>query len=65
MIGGRTTHHQKPKMTKRANHSAAFTAVTIGDLARLDAGLIARCTGVPLAEVHGMINERRIREAQP
>ena len=63
MAGGRITY-QKPKMTKQGNRSAAFTAVTIGDLAKLDAGLIARCNGVPLADVQALIEQRKARETR-
>ncbi len=56
--------HQQKAMSKRANASAAFTAVTMGALDKLDAGLIARCSGVPEAEVQRLIDARRAREGQ-
>ena len=54
--------HQAPKMTRTGNRVAAFSAINMGILAKLDAGLIARCTGVALAEVEAMISARRERE---
>jgi hypothetical protein len=54
--------HQAPKMTKKHNANAAFMAVTTGVLDKLDAGLISRSTGVPLAEIEQMIAARRERE---
>ena len=63
MAGGRTAHHQQKAMSKRANISAAFTAVTIGVLDKLDARLIAATSGVPQADVQRLIDARRAREA--
>lgn len=57
--------HAPDKMTRRANHAAAFAAVALGRLDKIDAGLIARCTGTPLAEVEGMIAARHAREGRP
>ena len=54
--------HSAPKMTRAGNRVAAFSAVNMGILVKLDAGLIARCTGVVLTEVEAMIAARRERE---
>ena len=52
---------RKPAMTRKGNHAAAFAAVAMCRPDKLDAGLIARCHGVPIAEVEQMIEERRAR----
>lgn len=55
---------EKPAMmTAKGNAQAAFIAVTIGNLERLDAGLISRTTGVPISDVQAMIDARREKEA--
>lgn len=53
---------QKQMMTRKDNAQAAFIAVNLGILDRLDAGLIARTTGVPMDQVQAMIEVRRERE---
>ena len=54
--------HAPKHMTKRDNAQAAFCAVNLGILDRLDAGLISRTTGVPIDQVQAMIEVRRERE---
>lgn len=54
---------RKSAMTKRDNAQAAFIAVTLGILDKLDAALISRTTGVPVEQVAAMIDVRRDREA--
>jgi len=49
-------------MTRRDNATAAFVAVNLGVLDKLDAGLISRTTGVPIDQVQAMIEVRRDRE---
>ena len=49
-------------MTKKDNAQAAFIAVNMGNLDKLDAGLISRTTGVPVEQVQAMIDARRERE---
>lgn len=55
-------HYSPPKMTRAGNRVAAFSAVNMGILAKLDAGFISRTSGVALAEVEAMIAARRERE---
>lgn len=55
--------YQKPAITRTGNRSAALTAVTIGNLEKLDVGLIARCHGLAETVVQDMISARREREA--
>lgn len=55
--------HAPAKMTRAQNHNAAFMAVTMGDIDRLNPAMIARTTGLTTAEVEQMIAERRAREA--
>lgn len=54
---------RKQVMTKKANAQAAFIAVTVGVLEKLDPALISRTTGVPVEQVRAMIDVRRDREA--
>lgn len=54
-------HNAQKAMTRKANRSAAFIAVNMGDLDRLNPGMIARCHGVTEAEVLAMIETRRAR----
>lgn len=49
-------------MTRKGNHSAAFAAVTMGRLDKLDADLIARCHGMSVSDIERMIAERKARE---
>lgn len=63
MIPGRQPHHSSDKMTREHNRTSAFAAVTMGRLDRLNAGLIARTSGLSVAEVKQMIADRRVREA--
>lgn len=58
----RTGRHAPPKMTRAHNRNAAFMAVNIGELDRIDPALISRTTGVALAEIERLIAERRARE---
>lgn len=55
--------HASAKMTKAHNRNAAFMAVTMGRLDKLDARLIAGTSGLAVDVVQGMIDERRAREA--
>lgn len=50
-------------MTRKANASAAYIAVTMGNLDKLDAAFIARCHGLDVGQVQAMIDVRREREA--
>ena len=54
--------HAPKHMTKRDNAQAAFCAVNMGILDKLDAAFIARTTGVPVDQVTAMIEVRRERE---
>lgn len=58
----RPQFQRKQVMTKKANAQAAFIAVTLGNLDKLNAGLISRTTGVPVDQVSAMIDARRERE---
>ena len=62
MTNSRQPRHRAASMTQKHNANAAFMAVAIGVLDKLDAGLISRTTGVKMADVERMIAERRGRE---
>lgn len=57
-----TVRHAPDKMTKAQNRNAAFMAVTMGDIDRLNPAMIARTTGLTTSDVEQMIAERRARE---
>lgn len=50
-------------MTQKGNRAAAFAAVNMGTLEKLDPGLISRCHGLPVAQVEEMIAERKARSS--
>ena len=59
----RKPRHADASMTRAQNKAAAFTAVTMGQLDKINAAFIARCHGLSVVDVQTMIDERKAREA--
>lgn len=65
MRPGRAPRHAPAQMTRAHNRNAAFMAVTMCAIDRLDASRIASIaatSGLSIADVEQMVSERRQRE---
>jgi hypothetical protein len=54
---------QSGRPSRKGNRAAAFTAIAIGRLDKLDPAFIARCHGLDLDQVEAMVADRKTREA--
>lgn len=59
----RGDYPNRSRTSRKSNRAAAFAAVAIGRLEKLDSAFIARCHGLDVADVEAMVADRKAREA--